>query len=193
MLKSAKHWTARFVLFLGFCFVANGIVHAQAVATADRGAELAPFVQTTLVSPDWGPTRNIGYTVGVDYTRFLRSIVQPSLEFRFATANGSTVDEHTFAGGLKLQTTVHGIHPYGTFLVGKGVITFVHPIGDYLSDSSFVYSLGGGADFNVHPNWKVRLDFTDQNWKIRQQPLTPVTVSIGVVYRVPFHSGGWEH
>jgi len=142
---------------------------------AQRGGEFAPFVQTTLLSPDWGPTSNVGYTIGVDYTRFIRSIVQPSLEVRMTSANGSTVGERSYIGGLKLQTTIHGIHPYFTLLGGEG--------------RTFIYSLGGGAIIPIHSQLDLRLDFTHQQWNIDPQTLTPVTLSVGVAYRLPFHNG----
>ena len=86
------HWMAKTVFALGFSAVATGSALGQAQITAQRGAELTPFVQTTLAFPDWGPTNNFGYMAGLDYTRILRSsIVQPGLEFRFSNANGSTL------------------------------------------------------------------------------------------------------
>jgi Outer membrane protein beta-barrel domain len=162
---------------------------AQALVSAQRGAEIVPFAQTISLNPDWGPTANVGYTVGIDYTRFIRSIVQPSLEIRMTSANGETVSERSYIGGLKLQTTIHGIRPYGTFLAGRGNIFFTDPIAGYLSDNSFIYSLGGGADFTIHSQWDLRVDFTHQQWNIDPQTLTPTTLGIGVAYRIPFHNG----
>jgi opacity protein-like surface antigen len=161
------------------------------MVSAQRGAEIAPFAQTTLLSPDWGPTNNLGYVVGLDYTRFTRLFVQPSLEVRMTAANGDTVGERSYTGGLKLQTTIHGIHPYATLLAGYGAITFTHPIGNYLSDNSMVYSLGGGVEFNVTRQLKMRVDFTHQQWNLDPVTLTPVTLGVGLAYSLPFfHSGG---
>jgi hypothetical protein len=159
------------------------------MVTAQRGAEIAPFAQTTLIQPDWGSTNNLGYTVGLDYTRFIRSIVQPSLELRMTAANGSTVGEHSYTGGLKLHTPgLRAIHPYITVLGGKGFITFTHPINGYISDDSFISSLGAGADVTVHSQWDLYLDFTHQWWNLDPQTLTPVTLGVGIAYRIPFHS-----
>jgi hypothetical protein len=178
-------------LLLGILLATTSIASAQALITAGRGAELAPFAEATLVRPDWGPGNNFGYMVGVDYTRFIRSIVQPSLEVRVTGANGTVVNEHTYTGGLKLQTTVHRIHPYATFLVGYGVIDLNYFNGGYNHDNSVIYSLGGGADFDVTSLLKVRLDATHQNWNLggSDGSLTPVTFSVGVAYSLPFHSG----
>jgi hypothetical protein len=178
------------VSLLSILLAGTHVASAQAMNTANRGAEIAPFAETTLLSPDWGPTRNLGYTVGIDYTRFIRSIVQPSLEVRTTSANGDTVKERTFTSGLKLQATVRRIHPYATFLAGYGEIYFVHPVNNYLSDNSFVYSLGGGADLDVTQQLSVRLDFTHQSWNLGPQTLTPVTLAVGFAYRLPFHTSG---
>jgi opacity protein-like surface antigen len=175
---------------LGMFLVTTHIASAQALVSAQRGAEIAPFAQTTIIRPDWGPTSNIGYTLGVDYTRFIRSVVQPSIEFRMTSANGTTVNERTLSGGLKLQTTIHRVHPYAAVLVGTGNIVFVHPVSPtYLSDNAMVYSLGGGADINVTSQWKVRLDFMHQGWNLGDATLTPTALGVGVSYSLPFHSG----
>jgi hypothetical protein len=192
MRKLLHCWTWKFAFILGLSLVAIKIAPAQAIVAAQRGAEIAPFAQTTLLSPDWGPTNNLGYTVGVDYTRLIRSIIQPSLEVRMSSANGNTVGERTYTGGLKLQFSVRGIHPYATLLAGMGSISFTHPIGNYSGDNSTIYSLGGGAEFYVAPHLKARVDFTHQNWDIDPQTLTPVTIGVGLSYNIPFHRGNVE-
>src|ERR1019366_2777155 len=90
--------TPKAALFLGVLLAATQVASAQAVVTGQRSAELVPFAMTTLITPDYGQAHNIGYTVGVDYTRFIRSIVQPSLEFRYTHANGSQVNERSYGG-----------------------------------------------------------------------------------------------
>jgi Outer membrane protein beta-barrel domain len=179
----------KFLFLLGILLATAQFAPAQAMVSAERGAEIAPFAQTTLVSPDWGPTRNLGYTVGVDYTRFIRSIVQPALEFRMTSANGTTVGERTYSGGLKLQATIHRVHPYATLLAGYGTIAFNYPNGNYLGDNATVYTYGVGADFNVTSQWKLRADFTQQHWNLEQATLTPTTLGVGIAYTIPFHNG----
>src|SRR5271167_2888023 len=106
MRNLLNHWTTKSALYLGISLAATGIASAQASVTAQRGAEIAPWVQTTYLRPDWGQPNNIGYTVGADYTRFIRSVVQPSLEVRYNRANGTQVSESSFTGGIKLQATI---------------------------------------------------------------------------------------
>jgi hypothetical protein len=193
MRNQLKCWTSKTAIFLGVLLAAPAAVSAQAIVAADRGAEIAPFAQTSLLSPDWGQTRNTGYTVGVDYTRFIRSIVQPSLEGRYVSASGITVTEHSFTGGLKLGVRVRGIHPYATLLAGTGKIIFTHPSPGYPYDTSVIYSIGAGADFTVATDWKVRADFLQQHWNLDPVTLTPTVISVGVTYRIPFRTGGWVH
>jgi Outer membrane protein beta-barrel domain len=193
MRNPLSYWTTKSALFLGVSLAATGIAPAQATVVGQRGAEITPFVQTTVLMPDWGQTNNIGFTGGVDYTHFIRSIVQPSLELRVTNATGITVGERTYSGGIKLQAAIRKVHPYGVFLVGAGVISFVHPTmtsnGLYSSDESNVYTMGGGAAFDVLSQWQVRGEFTEQHWDIQPQILTPKTFSVGIAYRIPFHNG----
>ena len=193
MLDLLNHWTTKVALSLGIVLTASTVASAQAIVAAQRGAAISPFVQTTVLRPDWGQTNNLGFTAGVDYTRFLRTFLQPSLELRMTNAGGRNVGEKSFTGGLKLEIAIGRIHPYGTFLAGTGVITFTHPVPGYASDTSFVYSLGGGADLNVLPSWKVTADFSQQHWDLDPQLLTPITLSVGVAYSIHFRGGGWEH
>ena len=47
------------------------------------------------------------------------------------SANGTTVNERSYTGGLKLQTSIHRVHPYATFLAGYGTIHFNYNNGTY--------------------------------------------------------------
>jgi hypothetical protein len=187
MQKLLDHWTKIAILF-GASLSATGIASAQAFNTARRDAEITPFFETAVLRPDYGQPNNTGYTLGADYTRFIRAIVQPSLEFRMSSATGQVVGERSLLGGVKLEASIFGVHPYGTYLVGNGVITFTHPIGDYFTDNSFVRSIGGGAEFKVYSHLMLRVDFAQQHWKL-PPVLTPMTFGVGVAYNIPFHPG----
>lgn len=184
--------TLKCALLLGICSLASSAAAGQALITAGRGGEFTPFAQTTLVDPDWGGNHNLGYTVGLDYTRFFRSLVQPSLEARMTSANGTVVNERSYVGGFKLAVSLHGVQPYATILGGRGEIFFNYPNNGYTSDNSFVYSLGAGAEFNVTSQLAARVDFTHQQWNLDPQTLTPTTFGVGLAYRIPFHVGRVE-
>jgi hypothetical protein len=194
MRNTLIHWFTVSAFFFGFALASTRDASAQATVVAQRGAEIAPFAQATLVRPDYGSQYDNGFMFGVDYTRFIRSIVQPSLEIRFTDATGQNVNETSFTGGLKLSTSnaFFGVRPYATLLGGTGNITFVHPQPGYPSDSSFVYAMGGGAEVNVLPSWKIRADFVQQHWNLNPLILTPGVFSVGVAYRIPFHGGGFD-
>jgi hypothetical protein len=187
-MRKLNHWTTKFAILLGVSVGVTAVASAQAFNTARRDAEITPFFQTTAIRPDYGQPNNVGYTFGADYTRFIHSIVQPSLELRMSSASGQVVGERSLVGGLMLQASISRVHPYGTYLVGNGVITFTHPVGDYYSDNSLVRSVGGGADFNVDSHLKLRVDFTQQHWRL-PPVLTPMTFSVGLAYSIPFHPG----
>jgi hypothetical protein len=194
MRNLLRSWTTKSAFFLGMSIAASGIAGAQAIVTAQRGAEIAPFAFTTYLTPDYGQASNTGFTIGVDYTRFTGGFIQPSLELRMTSAPGLDVGEKSYLGGFKFTTTIHGIHPYATILAGTGGIKFMNPIDTYGSDTSFVYSMGGGAEFNILPAWRLRADFTSQHWDLDPQILTPQVLSVGLSYSIPFHAnGGWVH
>ncbi|MGA1982370.1 MAG: hypothetical protein ABSG84_07850 [Acidobacteriaceae bacterium] len=190
-MRNLLHCSAwKSAVLLGILLAATGVASAQALLTGQRGAEITPFAQFTIVGPDWGPTNNFGYTAGIDYTHFIRSsIVQPSVEFRYTRANGTTVNERSYAGGFKLQTTIHGIHPYATILAGHGNIDFNYllPNSNYHGDNSFIYAFGGGAEFNVTPLWKLRVDLSSQQWNTGSDTLSPLTIGAGIAYSLPSH------
>jgi hypothetical protein len=183
----------RSTIILAVLLAATQVATAQAIVSAQRGSEIAPFAQATLISPDYGQSHNLGYTVGLDYTKFIRSsIVQPSIEFRYTSAKGITVNERSYAGGIKLQTTIHGIQPYATFLVGHGNIDLAVPQGTYAGDNAIVLAYGGGADFPVTQLFRVRAEIMGQHWNLEQATLTPTTYGLGLVYVVPFHGHGGQ-
>ncbi|HTD95581.1 MAG TPA: outer membrane beta-barrel protein [Edaphobacter sp.] len=144
------------------------------------------------LSPDYGPTRDNGVALGADYTRYLR-FVSPSLEFRFKTAQGSTVDQRTVGGGIKLEHPFGRFHPYGDFLISAGHIGFAnknaHGANGTGGNDSVVYSYGGGVDYDFARKWAARVDFQAENWDLNEIPdvkLSPMVISVGVVYRFRF-------
>ena len=190
-LSNQPIWTA--AICLSIALASAGNASAQALTAGGVGAEIAPFVQTTLLHTDYGNAGNLGFTAGVDYSRFMSSIVQPSVELRITAGSNAAVTERTYSGGLKLASTFHAIHPYAALLAGYGTIDFLHPVitagfQPYWWDNSIVYSIGGGADFDVLRSWKLRVDFLQQFWHL-PAPLTPTTLSVGIAYRLPFHTG----
>jgi len=138
-----------------------------------------------------------GYVVGVDLTPFLFRRLQPSLEIRVTGDFGSIAEEFTYSGGLKAATRVGRIHPYATVLRGLDTIYFTPPIstpkGLYAHDSSRMFSIGGGADFDLSSSWRVDLDFSKQYWALNSPAIRPNALSVGIAYRIPFGKDKTRH
>jgi|KBSMisStaDraftv2_1062788.scaffolds.fasta_scaffold767614_1 hypothetical protein len=170
-------------------------LNAQAVPTRERKAEVTAFATYTHVTPDYGPQNNNGVTFGVGYSRYMRFLT-PAIEFRVKIANGETVDQTTYGGGIRLEHQLQNFHPYGLFLISSGNIDYhfrTPPIMSngkpYLSDSSIVYGYGGGLDYDITEHFAARGEFQAENWSLGgYTPITlaPTTWSLGMVYRLPF-------
>ncbi|MDE1163070.1 MAG: outer membrane beta-barrel protein [Acidobacteriaceae bacterium] len=183
--------------------------HAQSVFTAEKGADIFVFGGYTYLKPDYGPdsVHNNGITLGADFTRYFRWPVTPSIEVRYTHASGPVVNEHTFSGGLKVGKTYRTrFHPYADILAGLGGVHYVTPpVPDYPDDTALAITYGGGVDIDVLDNWAVKADFQSQHWNLGKNAtikpdgedytLSPLAFTIGVSYRIPFHSrvGSGEH
>jgi hypothetical protein len=186
-------------MIAAFFMTSAGTVHAQAVPTAKKTGDISAFVLYTRLTPDYGPTSNNGATFGVDYTRYTRWWVNPSIEFRAKIANGSAVDEKSFGGGIRVEKRIHDkYHPYADFLISAGSINYnfrpppTQINGQPLtSDSTITYSYGGGLDYDITQTFAFRGDFQYEKWYLDRNPsaaihLTPTGWSLGVLYRIPF-------
>jgi hypothetical protein len=186
------------IAILAFLFLAASPRHlnAQAAPAAQRGSEMTAFGMLSRGNPDFGGHVNTGVAFGADYMRYLRWWVNPSLEFRAKILPGPTVRQTTYGVGLRGEHTIRQFHPYGDFLVSYGDITFYNPtfnpIRTESSESSLVYSYGGGVDVDVIKQWAARVDFQSEHWNIGKTAggqditLTPFLWSIGAVYRFEF-------
>jgi hypothetical protein len=178
---------------LGVWTAGSGIAAGQARVIAQRESEIAPFAQATYMHPDYSQPANLGYTGGVDATPFMFRGFQLALELRFTGDSGPIAHEYTCSGGLKVAATFRGIRPYATFLEGLDAIYFTHPIaspsGPYARDGSRMFSVGGGADFDVGRSWQVVVDYSKQYWALDSPDIRPYAISMGVAYRVPFRKG----
>jgi hypothetical protein len=187
-------------LFFGLSLLAASIpaLHAQAVPASQRKAEVSAFALYSRVTPDYGPTNNNGMTVGFDYTRLTNWWVKPSLELRAKFANGTTADEKTFGGGIRAVKPMGKFSPYADFMLSYGSINLhlQNPplLADgtpYTSDTSIVYSYGGGLDYPLFGNFAARGDFQYEKWYLDKYTpadyhplhLSPYSVNFGVVYR----------
>ena len=175
--------------FVIAAILATPAVRAQAVYTADRVDGFSVFGGYSYLNTDYG-VNDKGYIVGADYTHTIRSrFITPSLEVRYTGSTGPAITESSFAGGLKVETHFHRVHPYAAFLIGYGIINYV-PFN--ANDNSIIYGAAVGADINVTHQFAIKVDAQEQFWKLGQasSELTPESVSFGVLYRIP---AGWGH
>lgn len=167
-------------------------LRAQALPTATRSADISVFAGFLTDTPDYGPYRNNGVSAGVDYTRYIRLPIEPSIELRTNIADGKTVNERTYLFGPRValrlpQRSLRRFHPYADLLVGIGDIHFNFNNNGYLGDNSTVYSYGGGVDIDLVRHFQARFDFNGQHWKTgRNVTYTPNLILFGVVYHIPF-------
>ena len=188
------------VLFLPASILLVGAphLHAQADPTATRQVELSAFGTFSIVNPDravfypQNSNRNFGATFGFDYTRYVSPWLTPSLELRTKFATGTSVNESTYGGGLRVEHRFGSFYPYGDFLMSYGTITFNHPDltlpgPPYTHDDAFVTSFGVGCDIDVTQRWTARVDYQFEHWKVSYNSIfNPHALSFGVLYRIPF-------
>src|SRR3954471_7910022 len=170
-------------------------VNAQATPVRTKGADISVFGTYMRLSPDYGPQKNNGYTFGAFYARYLR-LFSPGVEFRVKIAHGETVDEKTYGGGVRVEKLMaRRFRPYADFLVSAGTIDYhflTPPIKSngqpYFSDSSVVYTYGGGLDYDLTRRFSARAEFLGENLSMGGYTpitLTPKMWNFGVVYRLP--------
>jgi hypothetical protein len=171
--------------------LATGPAQAQARATADRSFGLAAYAGGSYARTDYG-SNDKGYIVGADLNTIFHHF-QPALDARYTSVTGTTANQSSFAGGLKLQRKFGPFRPYGDMEVGFGTIGFVDPGRNpdgswYRRDNSVITAFGGGVDVRVARWIDVKADAQYQLWKLGhdQHYLTPFITSIGVVYRIPY-------
>jgi opacity protein-like surface antigen len=197
-----------FILLISFAGALAPVrAGAQAVPLREKKAGLSTFFTYMRLSPDYGPQINNGVMFGSDYSWYARWFI-PAVEFRVKRSTGATTDEKTYGGGVRVERPFGTRwHPFGNFLISAGTIDFhfrtppVKPDGTaYTSDTSTVYTFGGGLDWDITPNWSARGEFQSERWSLGNQsrhpmptpgPIGPVSLTpsmwgMGVVYRIPF-------
>lgn len=176
---------------------------AQSSATATQALKLSAFAGGTGTFTEIEGGKNLGITAGLDLTfQTLSRRFKPSLEMRgtYPIDDGHVASEKYFLGGVKVEYPIHRYHPYGDILFGQGEIDyqnggFIVPVNanvslNYISSDSFIYSPGGGLDYDITPHFALKIDAQFQHWNV------PVLASgsswarsgtIGVVYNFDFN------
>jgi opacity protein-like surface antigen len=169
------------------------VARAQKDGTVTKSAEISAFAGFTNLNSDYG-TRNNGFTLGADYTRFLHFPIAPSFEVRANHTSGPSLNEESILAGLRVEAPFRQrFHPYVTALFGGTKVFFkLPPSPTYTYDTASAFSLGGGIDFDVTRNFRAKFDYQQQfedfgsNAFNPDFTLTPAGFTAGVVYRIPF-------
>ena len=144
------------------------------------------FGGVEFANPEYGPDKNTGGAVGVDFTRYFRHIpVQPSLELRANFNNGTYANEHSYLFGLRAGYEYRFLNPYVDILVGPGNIHY--PLNTfYTGDNSIVYNYGAGLELGNFRNFSLKLDLQQQRWNTGTFKFQPVVGIVGITYHIPF-------
>lgn len=201
-IRQLQHRFTILGLALCFLFPALRPARAQRIYAAQKGADIFVFGGYTYDKPDYGPdyVTNNGVSLGADFTRYFGWKISPSLELRYTNVSGPVVKESTISGGFRgLVDLKQRFHPYIDILGGAGTITYVQPpIPGYPPDHGFVLSYGAGVDIDIYRTFQLKADFQQQSWNLGQNyvtvpsganyTLSPIAITLGVSYRIPFHS-----
>jgi hypothetical protein len=188
-MKPLRPCTSVLLGFVCIAGVAAAHCHAQAIPTADKSADISVFGGYENINPAYGPDRNHGEGFGLNYTRYFKIPVEPSLEARVNLTNGTDVKERTYLVGLQARTTFfRHYHPYVDFLAGSGTIHFNTRATGYIGDNSSIYNFGGGLDVDLIRRFQFRVDYQRQLWSLGQETtsFSPDLLLIGVHYTFPF-------
>jgi hypothetical protein len=173
-------------------------VSAQEMPTESKSAELSAFGGFTATQPDISTYTDKGLTAGVAFTRFFQHLpVDPSIELRGTYVSGSFANERTISFGLQVSRRFHRLHPYADVLIGAGSIVYaVDPAPYEHVDKGLAFTYGGGLDYDLVHNFRLRLDAQGQHWNLGENPtlapnsnaftLTPFQFTIGINYVIPF-------
>jgi hypothetical protein len=179
-----------------------GAAWGQAMPTASQGSSLSVFAGATGVFTGIDGGKNLGITVGGDYSLHGFFGFRPAVEVRgtYPIYDGSIDHQKSILGGVRIERPIRRFHPYGDFLIGRGEIYYSnYPIIDfqeYIRTDSTIYSPGVGFEYDMTPHFAVRVDGQDQHWD------TPVNASgsawakqatLAVTYKFDFNHHWKQH
>ncbi len=188
-VASDRPRTSVLLLSLVSAFALVSTSHAQAIPAATGGGRIDAFGSLTFTSPDYGPQRTFGGSVGAALLTKPFFFGQPGIAFRYSRTTGDTVNETFTGGGLESHYHFRHIDPYATLLYGVGGLAV--PQKGY-SDSGGELLIGVGADVPVSHRFAVRGEFLYgflnisgyHNTSVGEINLTPTTFNLGVVYHI---------
>jgi hypothetical protein len=195
-MKQNRVLAALVLLLAAFPSASTAI--AQSSPTAGQPMQLSAFGTASGVFTTLGNGHNVSITAGVDLALPGHRLWRPVVEVRGTyPVNQGTVDaEKSVLGGLRVNFLLgHRLHPYGDFLFGRGETDYLR--GGYLYNgfvyqltTTYIYSPGGGVEFDVNDHLAVKADAQVQRWSnapTASGALYPTVASVGVVYNFDFN------
>ncbi len=171
----------RIVVSCCFLISASQALHAQALGTAVRRADLQLGVGYVNANSDYAPNRLQGAAF---YTTFdFTSHLGAEFEIHQANARLANVYERSYEIGPRYYRTYGHLKPYAKAMYGRGVFNYPY---DRANLAYNMFAAGGGADYAVLPWLNVRGDFEFQRWlSFPPTGLTPTLITVGVAYHFP--------
>ncbi len=189
------NWKQAMKTVLWTALALSGAVRArgQAEATAVTKVRISGWAGLSGNYTGLALARNADITAGIDVSfPPLFAGFAPSLEARgmYPVVKGSVVSQENLVGGLKLARSKDRFHGYGDFLYGRGRLDYAS--GGYpnatntflvLSNTSSVYSLGGGVDVDLATHFGLKGDVQLQRY---QSPVAATGALYSKVFTVAF-------
>lgn len=166
--------------------------------TAVQPLQLSAFGGVSGVFTGLTGGKNFSVTAGIDLALPPYRRIRPGIEVRgtYPTDRGLVDNQRSLLGGLRLDYPLgYRWHPYGDVLFGRGQMDYT-PYGflyqNFVYDltTTYVYSGGGGFDYDVGERISVKVDGQIQRWGSTPTPsgyIYSKSGTVGIVYRFNFN------
>jgi hypothetical protein len=166
--------------------------------TAIQRMQLSAFGGVSGVFTGLAGGKNFSFTAGTDLALPpIHRVVRPTVEIRgtYPLDHGLVSSQKSILGGLRTDFLLgHRIHPYGDFLFGRGESNYGtgYFFGnfEYVLTTNYVYSPGGGFDYDLGDHFGVKVDGQYQRWSSAPTPsgtIWSTMVTGALVYRFNFN------
>jgi opacity protein-like surface antigen len=170
---------------------------AQSSPAATQQLQLSAFAGGTGTFTNLAGGKNLDITAGADLTLLSFRLFRPAVEIRgsYPIDEGTISSQKNFLVGPKVEYPLGRLHPYASFLVGRGAIDYLrggYIFGNvrYLNSNTLVLSPGVGLDYNLTHHLAVKVDFQYQHWDTPAVPsgsIRPKAITLGAVYIFDFN------
>jgi hypothetical protein len=170
---------------------------AQSTPTATQQLQLSAFVGGTGTFTDLAGGKNLDITAGADIAVLTFRHFRPAAEIRgsYPIDEGTISSQKNFLLGPKFEYPLGRLHPYASFLIGRGGIDYIrggYIFGNvrYLSSNTLVLSPGVGLDYNLTHQLAVKVDFQYQHWNtpaVASGSINPKATTLAAVYAFDFN------